>query len=56
MLRSIFGAIQNHAEYLEKPKMLGASGWRGGYKRIPPTGYHKQLPRTEMDALIRKMR
>lgn len=32
------------------------TGWRGGYKRKPPQGEHKCLPRTEMVALIASMK
>ncbi len=33
-------------------RVCRASGWGGGYKRKPPSGEHKCLPRTEMRALI----
>lgn len=36
-------------------RVVRPSGWGGGYKRKPPSGYHKCLSKTEMDKLLRTM-
>lgn len=37
-------------------RVVKAPGWRGGYKRKPPTGVHKCLKRSEMTALMARLK
>jgi hypothetical protein len=37
-------------------RVVKATGWGGGYKRKPPSGVHKCLKRSEMAALLARMK
>jgi hypothetical protein len=36
-------------------RVAKSTGWKGGYKRKPPTGVHKCLSRTDMARLMVKL-